>query len=117
VRAFHGRFVLSTSPIVSGVRAWAGRNGSRPCSRKRSAAFRSETPGRPLAVTVRPRRAAERRENVALERKANVDLVIGRAVPLVRADADYLAATLANGILGQSTLSSRLGCGCAIARA
>jgi zinc protease len=107
VRAFHREVVLSTSPIVSG----SGLGGA-----EHFAALLEETigsvpfvPGRPLAVTVRPRRAAERRENVALERKANVDLVIGRAVPLVRADADYLAATLANGILGQSTLSSRLG--------
>ncbi len=58
---------------------------------------------------VRARSAREARANVVIERKANVDIVIGRATSLVRADAGYDAALVANGILGQSTLSSRLG--------
>jgi len=62
---------------------------------------------RPPGVRVRP--AREIRENVELERKTSVDVVIGRATSLVRRDDSYLAATVANGILGQSTLSSRLG--------
>jgi zinc protease len=107
VRQFHRTVALSTQPIVSGAGA---------CDQARFTALIEETLGSvsfansgspPLAV--RPRPAGERRENVPLERKANVDLVIGRAVPLVRAAPDYLAAMLANGILGQSTLSSRLG--------
>jgi zinc protease len=99
--------MLSASPIVSG----AGLG-----SAEQFAALLEETlgsvpfRGQPVTLPlVRPKPAGERRENVALERKANVDLVIGRAAGLVRSDPDYLAATLANGILGQSTLSSRLG--------
>ena len=60
-------------------------------------------------VSVRARPARDVREHVEIERKASIDIVIGRATSLVRRDADYLAATVANGILGQSTLSSRLG--------
>ena len=41
--------------------------------------------------------------------KANIDVVIGHASGLRRANPDYLAAVLANRALGQSTLSSRLG--------
>jgi zinc protease len=62
-----------------------------------------------VGVVVRPRAGYVERSEIELERKANVDIVIGRATSLVRADDDYLAATIGNGILGQSTLSSRLG--------
>jgi zinc protease len=58
---------------------------------------------------VRPRPSRELREYVAVERKASVDIVLGRATSLVRSADDYLAAIVGNGILGQSTLSSRLG--------
>ena len=50
-----------------------------------------------------------RREIVVLKEKANVDVLLGSAAPLRRGARDYYAATLANGALGQSTLSSRLG--------
>jgi zinc protease len=60
-------------------------------------------------VTVNARPSSAIRSDVEIERKTNVDIVIGRASSLVRADDDYLAALVANGILGQSTLSSRLG--------
>ncbi len=50
-----------------------------------------------------------RREIVLLKEKANVDILIGGAVPLRRASTDYYAAMLANSALGESTLSSRLG--------
>jgi zinc protease len=107
VREFHRAIALRASPIVSG----AGTLDAR-----QFAAFLEETLGSvPFAdsaapeISVRARPAGARRADVSLERKANVDLVIGRAVPLVRAAPDYLAAMLANGILGQSTLSSRLG--------
>ncbi len=50
-----------------------------------------------------------RREFVLIEDKANVDVLIGAAAPLRRDAADYYAASLANGALGESTLSSRLG--------
>lgn len=61
------------------------------------------------APAVHERRPRDVRENVELERKTSVDIVMGRATSLVRRDDSYLAATIANGILGQSTLSSRLG--------
>lgn len=52
---------------------------------------------------------AARREIVFLKDKANVDVLLGSAAPLRRDARDYYAATLANGALGESTLSSRLG--------
>jgi zinc protease len=52
---------------------------------------------------------ATRREIVLLKEKANVDVLLGSAAPLRRDARDYYAATLANGALGESTLSSRLG--------
>ncbi|MDQ1591353.1 MAG: zinc protease [Pyrinomonadaceae bacterium] len=53
--------------------------------------------------------AGARREIVMLKEKANVDVLLGTAAPLRRDAGDYYAATLANGALGESTLSSRLG--------
>jgi len=53
--------------------------------------------------------AGARREIVLLKEKANVDVLLGTAAPLRRDARDYYAATLANGALGESTLSSRLG--------
>ncbi|HJR07746.1 MAG TPA: pitrilysin family protein [Pyrinomonadaceae bacterium] len=53
--------------------------------------------------------ASSRREIVVLKEKANVDVLLGSAAPLRRDAGDYYAATLANGALGESTLSSRLG--------
>ena len=50
-----------------------------------------------------------RREIVLLKEKANVDVLLGSAAPLRRDARDYYAAKLANGALGESTLSSRLG--------
>lgn len=49
------------------------------------------------------------REVVYLKDKASIDVVMGHASRLRRANADYLAAVVANRALGQSTLSSRLG--------
>ncbi len=46
---------------------------------------------------------------VKLNDKASVDVVMGHASQLRRANPDYLAAVVANRALGQSTLSSRLG--------
>ncbi|MBA3240722.1 MAG: insulinase family protein [Acidobacteria bacterium] len=55
-----------------------------------------------------PREDAQR-QFVLLQDKANVDILLGTAAPLRRDARDYYAATLANGALGESTLSSRLG--------
>ena len=50
-----------------------------------------------------------RREAVVLKDKANLDVLLGSASPLLRRSPDYYAAMLANSALGESTLSSRLG--------
>jgi predicted Zn-dependent peptidase len=56
-----------------------------------------------------PLQPGPRREIVEMKDKANVDVVIGHASRLRRANPDYLAAIIANRALGQSTISSRLG--------
>lgn len=56
-----------------------------------------------------PAAPAGQRIRVPMKDKANVDIVIGGAGALRRTDPDYYAATLANAVLGQSGLSSRLG--------
>ncbi len=50
-----------------------------------------------------------KRDFVPMKDKPNCDLLIGHASRLRRSNPDYLAATIANRALGQSTLSSRLG--------
>jgi zinc protease len=72
-------------------------------------AFEKRTPANGNEIKIRSLPPRAIRADVELERKASVDIVIGRATTLLRADDDYLAAAIANGILGQSTLSSRLG--------
>ena len=44
-----------------------------------------------------------------MEDKASVSIVMGHPTALKRTDSDYYAAMLANHVLGQSSLSSRLG--------
>lgn len=56
-----------------------------------------------------PLQAEPRREVVLMKDKASVDVVMGHASCLRRANPDYLAAVVGNRALGQSTLSSRLG--------
>lgn len=56
-----------------------------------------------------PLQTAPLADAVALQDKASVDVVMGHASRLRRANPDYLAAIVANRALGQSTLSSRLG--------
>ena len=56
-----------------------------------------------------PLQAAPIQDKVQLQDKASVDIVMGHASGLRRANDDYLAAIVANRALGQSTLSSRLG--------
>ncbi len=105
---FHARTLLQArlSVAASGfaapaafVELAAGTLGAVP--------FASRASDAPRVTQPLPARAVF--DRVELERKASVDIVIGRATGLVRADGDYLAAAIANGILGQSTLSSRLG--------
>ena len=106
--AYHRSIVLDCAPIVA---ASGGLSGDR------FGALVAETLGsvpysRPFAkrtVGSAARADASAREDVELERKSNVDIVLGHASSLTRASADYEAAQLANIILGQSTLSSRLG--------
>ncbi len=56
-----------------------------------------------------PLQTAALKDAVPLQDKASVDVVMGHASRLRRANPDYLAAVVANRALGQSTLSSRLG--------
>ena len=56
-----------------------------------------------------PLQTAARQDQVQLQDKASVDIVMGHASRLRRANDDFLAAIVANRALGQSTLSSRLG--------
>ena len=49
------------------------------------------------------------REAITMRGKANMNLVMGEASGLRRADPDYEAALVANAALGQTALSSRLG--------
>lgn len=57
----------------------------------------------------RPADAEPRSVRIGLDDKPNVDVVLGHPGGLRRRDDDYLAAALGNSVLGQSTLSSRLG--------
>ncbi|MGV3524219.1 MAG: M16 family metallopeptidase [Candidatus Sericytochromatia bacterium] len=61
----------------------------------------------PIADLPVPKRAAHHHESVA--DKANSSIIMGHPTTLKRLDADYYPAMLANHILGQSSLSSRLG--------
>jgi zinc protease len=66
-------------------------------------------PPAPIDVPVTPLQTERKRDTVHLRDKANVDVIIGHASQLRRANDDYLAAIIANRALGQSTISSRLG--------
>jgi len=48
-------------------------------------------------------------ETVTIPDKASADVVLAQPADLTRTDPDFLACTLANSALGQSSLSSRLG--------
>jgi zinc protease len=65
-------------------------------------------PGREIpSLPVPP--ASPGAETVEMPGKANADVVLMQPSSLSRTDADYLACTLANSALGQSSLTSRLG--------
>jgi predicted Zn-dependent peptidase len=106
VRDFHRRHVLGSAPLVSG----AGARTQAQFGSLLDATLGELTFGAAgfSVVPVRARAAAERRENVELERKANVDIVIGRATTLPRWSPTASSA---------SRRSARdSGCACAIAR-
>ena len=108
VRGYYEGAVLASVPLVS----VAGAIAEEPLAALLSESFETvpfrarERAALPLVFANEPRELLDR---VVLERKSNVDIVLGRATTLVRGADDYLAAAIANGILGQSTLSSRLG--------
>jgi zinc protease len=56
-----------------------------------------------------PPSAAPGKETVRLADKANADVVLAQPSDLSRTDPDFLACSLANAALGQSSLTSRLG--------
>ncbi len=62
-----------------------------------------------ISLAETPLQTTALRDTVQLQDKASVDVVMGHASRLRRANPDYLAAVVANRALGQSTLSSRLG--------
>jgi zinc protease len=107
VREFHARVLADAPAFLSGAGA-VGDDEFASLLARTLGELPTAHGARPLP-SVRPRPPRDVREDVALERKASVDIDLGRAVGLVQADPDYLAAQIANGILGQSTLSSRLG--------
>ncbi len=108
VRAYHRDVVLRGEALVSVAGAvGADAFASLTARTLGTVPFAGRTASEPPTVRARPVR--ETSERVELERKSNVDIVIGRATSLVRAQSDFDAAVIANGILGQSTLSSRLG--------
>ncbi len=107
LRDFHERTLLRAPAFVSGAGSIdEGAFAKLLTATLGSVPFAAGARPRPV-VRARPARAA--RGDVPLERKASVDIDIGRATALLQTDDDYLAAQIANGILGQSTLSSRLG--------
>lgn len=108
LRAYHRDVVLGGSALVSASGAVGEATFASLLERTLGTVpFKIRTDRPQIVVRARPSRAF--RDDVVLERKANVDIVIGRATTLVRTQADFDAAMIANGILGQSTLSSRLG--------
>ncbi len=74
------------------------------------AGFGSWTPGPAPAIPVPPAPAPRPgAETVHLPEKANADVVLALPSDLTRTDPDFLACSLANAALGQSSLTSRLG--------
>jgi len=109
VRDFYERYVLASAPLVSAAGAVSPGEFARLLDDS-FAAVPCNGGKQTLLPAVRARtHAADVRDAVELERKANVDIILGRPTALLRAGPDFLAAAVANGILGQSTLSSRLG--------
>ncbi len=74
------------------------------------AGLSSWTPGPAPSIPALPIPApAPLRETVEMPDKASADVVLALPADLTRTDPDYLACTVANSALGQSSLSSRLG--------
>ena len=108
LRGFYERTFLRTRPLIAASGAENEAVFARLADRTLgSIPFAASDPS--VWPAVRARRARDLCEHVPIERKSSVDIVLGRATSLVRASDDFLAATIGNGILGQSTLSSRLG--------
>ncbi|MDX2030405.1 MAG: pitrilysin family protein [Blastocatellia bacterium] len=67
-------------------------------------------PGAPeIRLAETPLQPEPRREVVVIKDKASCDIIIGHASRLRRSNPDFLAAVIANNVLGHSTISSRLG--------
>jgi zinc protease len=74
------------------------------------ASLGSWEPGPDTAVAMpAPPPAAPGSDTVRMADKANADVVLAQPSNLSRTDADFLACSLANAALGQSSLTSRLG--------
>ena len=88
-----------------------GRRRGRPGPRRPRRSLRrlADGPGRRLPARAR---AAGRRPadtTVVMPDKASADVVLAQPADLVRTAPDFVACTLANSALGQSSLTSRLG--------
>ena len=108
VRRYYETTFLSSQAIVSAAGPLAAEGFAALATRAFARVPFAPEP-RSMRVQERVPGARDAREHVEIERKASVDIVLGRATSLVRSDAAYFPAAIANGILGQSTLSSRLG--------
>ncbi len=109
VRRYYASTVVRAPALLSGAGAVDAGTFGRVVARTFGTLPFSPIAKRRAAPAIRGAHVGDVRRHVELERKANVDIIVGRATPLVRSDSSYLAAMIANGILGQSTLSSRLG--------
>ena len=107
VRGFYEKFYGGRSLILSVVGDVDAREAAR-LFRERFGDFAGPE-GTDVTVSDPEQQTGTRRELVLVREKANVDVLIGSAAPLRRDAPDYYAAVLANGALGESTLSSRLG--------
>jgi zinc protease len=105
--AFHQRYHGPNHAVVVLV----GKLDRQEVARKLTALFAGwpkatgETPMHIPNVPLGP----GRRVVVPMPDKSNVEVRVGHAAPLERGSPDYLAASLANFVLGGSTLTGRLG--------
>ena len=107
LRRFHQAYYGGSGVVMALSGKISGSGSGAERARKLLAAL-----PRGKAAPVEAARGANKaasRQVVAMKDKANVDMMIGGAGTLRRKDPDYYAAYLANAVLGQSSLSSRLG--------
>lgn len=107
LRAFYGRQYGGRSLILS----LAGDLDAAALQAQFAALFNDFAGPASVEINVAdpPPLTSTRREQVQINDKANIDVLLAAPVELRRHSPDYYAATLGNSALGESTLSSRLG--------